>query len=130
MTLQELNKLIEGATDGPWLLSDNRTRVLIKDVLKLQQRYICDVSIDEWLAPFYTENNAQFIAAARTALPAALALIAEMKRMAEYYAVPHSMPNEVPWGVNSTDFGKTAQQALTRIAAFEQDVLQQTTGEK
>jgi hypothetical protein len=32
-----------------------------------------------------------------------------------YYCKPHDRPNEGPWGINSTDFGKVAAEALSEL---------------
>ena len=45
---------------------------------------------------------------APTAQPEVKALVEAL----EFYATWHPHPNDGPWGVDSTDFGKRAQQAL------------------
>jgi len=62
---------------------------------------------DEMLALF------NVVAANLPAILQALRDGEKMRAALRFYADRHEVPSEGPWGVNSTDFGNVARQALT-----------------
>jgi hypothetical protein len=72
LPLTELNKLIEGATDGVWQCKPVHKECYFKVVVE-------DDEAVYKLANGLSQRNAEFTASSRTALPNALRVIAECK---------------------------------------------------
>jgi len=120
MNLTELQKIIAGATDGPWNAAKRSSVVGIPVIAGGTGRGICNAhmipqGIYDIKVPgdhafnAESETNAAFIAASRTALPAALRVIALAKEALEETLVDY--PDYEP-----------AAEALSAIAAFENEV--------
>ncbi len=121
LPLTELNKLIAEATDGPWAadvelgeieLFAIRKNILGRDYADISNIYLYDDGTKQ--GTILKPDDAILIAASRTALPNALRVIAECKRVLER--------------LRCESDGSDCYQAIDAvkmIEAFERDVLQQ-----
>lgn len=71
MTLDEIRKLIEAATPGPWTAEESTEPLGIEDAILTGPTTVHEGCVGERTA-FHVMADARFIAAARTLLPALL----------------------------------------------------------
>lgn len=112
----ELEALAKDAAPLPWSDTerDEDEQVVIKDEDNLELATLwhhCVRSLEMQI-----HANAALIVALRNNIPdilSSLRRVAELEVALRFYGDPHEIPSEGPWGVDSTDFGNVARQALT-----------------
>jgi len=131
MNLTDLQKIIAGATDGPWIAAKRSSVVGIPVIAGGTGRGICNAhmipqGIYDIKVPgdhafnAESETNAAFISASRQALPAALRVIALAKEALDLCR-PYMANCPSNYTQFNIDFAKV-QSALSAIAAFEDEV--------